>query len=126
MVPFEAGRRLAAAIPNARFVPLEGRNHILRADEPAWPVFKKELNDFLAADEPADESAPRMFSSLTAREREILDCIARGLTNSQIATGLHIAEKTVRNHVTSLFSKLGTEHRSQAIVIARKAGFGRD
>ncbi len=36
MVPFEAGRRLAAALPKARFVPLEGHNHILRADEPAW------------------------------------------------------------------------------------------
>ena len=126
MVPFEAGRRLAAAIPNARFVPLEGRNHILRADEPAWPVFRKELNDFLGADEPADETATDAFAELTAREREILDCIARGLTNPQIAAGLHIAEKTVRNHVTSLFSKLGAEHRAQAIVIARKAGLGRD
>ncbi len=126
MVPFEAGRRLAAAIPNARFVPLEGRNHILRADEPAWPVFKKELNDFLGADEPADESAADKFSDLTAREKVILDCIARGLTNPQIAADLCIAEKTVRNHITSLFSKLGTEHRSQAIVIARKAGLGRD
>jgi pimeloyl-ACP methyl ester carboxylesterase/DNA-binding CsgD family transcriptional regulator len=126
MVPFEAGRRLAAAIPNARFVPLEGRNHILRADEPAWAVFRKELNDFLAADEPADESAADAFSALTAREREILDCIARGLPNPEIAASLHIAEKTVRNHVTSIFSKLGTEHRSQAIVIARKAGLGRD
>ena len=126
MVPFEAGRRLAAAIPNARFVPLEGRNHILRADEPAWPVFKKELNDFLGADEPADESAAGKFPALTAREKEILDCIARGLTNPQIAVDLRIAEKTVRNHITSLFSKLGTEHRSQAIVIARKAGLGRD
>jgi len=126
MVPFEAGRRLAAAIPNARFVPLEGRNHILRADEPAWLTFKKELNDFLAADEPAHESVAGSFSALTAREREVLDCIARGLTNPEIASALHIAEKTVRNHVTSLFSKLGTEHRSQAIVIARKAGLGRD
>ena len=126
MVPFEAGRRLAAAIPNARFVPLEGRNHILRADEPAWPVFRKELDDFLAVDEPGDESAAAGFSDLTAREREILDCIARGLTNPEIAAGLHIAEKTVRNHVTSLFSKLGAEHRSQAIVIARTAGLGRD
>jgi pimeloyl-ACP methyl ester carboxylesterase/DNA-binding CsgD family transcriptional regulator len=126
MVPFEAGRRLAAAIPNARFVPLEGRNHILRADEPAWPVFRKALNDFLAADEQADASAADPFSELTAREREILDGIARGLTNPEIAASLHIAEKTVRNHVTSLFAKLGTEHRARAIVIARKAGLGRD
>jgi pimeloyl-ACP methyl ester carboxylesterase/DNA-binding CsgD family transcriptional regulator len=126
MVPFEAGRRLAAAIPNARFVPLEGKNHILRADEPAWTVFKKELNEFLGADEPADASAPGGFTALTAREREILDRIARGQTNAQIADGLRIAEKTVRNHVTSVFSKVGAEHRSQAIVIARKAGLGRD
>ena len=126
MVPFEAGRRLAAAIPNARFVPLEGKNHILRADEPAWPTFRKELTDFLGADEPSDDSAADELAALTARERQLLDCIARGLTNQQIAERLHIAEKTVRNHVTSVFSKLGAEHRAQAIVIARKAGLGRD
>jgi pimeloyl-ACP methyl ester carboxylesterase/DNA-binding CsgD family transcriptional regulator len=126
MVPFEAGRRLAAAIPNARFLPLEGRNHILRADEPAWLTFTKELNDFLGADEQTDDSAADGIAALTTREREILDCIARGLTNPQIADWMHIAEKTVRNHVTSVFSKLGAEHRSQVIVIARKAGLGRD
>lgn len=126
MVPFEAGRRLAAAIPNARFVPLEGRNHILRADEPAWTTFGKELDDFLGADEPRDDIAADALVALTARERQLLDCIARGLTNRQIASCLHIAEKTVRNHVTSVFSKLGAGHRAQAIVIARKAGLGRD
>jgi len=126
MVPFEAGRRLAAALPNARFLPLEGKNHILRADDPAWVTFTKELNEFLGADEQAADSAEEEFAALTAREREILDCIARGQTNSQIADVLRIAEKTVRNHVTSIFSKLGAEHRSQAIVIARKAGLGRD
>jgi DNA-binding CsgD family transcriptional regulator len=125
-VPFEAGRRLAAAIPNARFLPLEGKNHILRADEPAWLNFKKELNEFLGADEQIDISAPEEFAALTAREREILDWIARGQTNALIAHRLHIAEKTVRNHVTSVFSKLGLQHRSQAIVMARKAGLGRD
>lgn len=126
MVPFEAGRRLAAAIPKARFLPLEGKNHILRADEPAWVTFKQELNDFLRAEEQTDDAAVGAFAELTARERDILDCIARGLTNAQIAECLHIAEKTVRNHVTSVFSKLGAEHRSQAIVMARKAGLGRD
>ena len=126
MVPFEAGRRLAAAIPNARFLPLEGKNHILRADEPAWRDFNKELNEFLGADEEAFNSAKEEFAALTVREREILDCIARGQTNGQIADGLRIAEKTVRNHVTSIFSKLALEHRSQAIVMARKAGLGRD
>ena len=126
MVPFEAGRRLAAAIPNARFVPLDGKNHILRADEPAWLTFKKELNEFLGTEELANASAAEEFAALTAREREILDGIARGQTNTQIADLLHIAEKTVRNHVTSVFAKLGAEHRAQAIVIARKAGLGRE
>jgi pimeloyl-ACP methyl ester carboxylesterase/DNA-binding CsgD family transcriptional regulator len=126
MVPFEAGRRLAAALPNARFLPLEGKNHILRADEPAWPIFVRELNDFLAADEPGGDIASNPFTGLTTRERQILDCVARGLSNPQIAKRLTIAEKTVRNHVTSVLSKLGAEHRAQAIVIARKAGLGRE
>jgi pimeloyl-ACP methyl ester carboxylesterase/DNA-binding CsgD family transcriptional regulator len=126
MVPFEAGRRLAATLPNARFVPLEGRNHILRADEPAWLVFKKELNEFLGLDEQTGDAEARELATLTSREREILDRIARGLTNTQIADQLHIAEKTVRNHVNHVFSKLDARHRAQAIVIARKAGLGRE
>lgn len=126
MVPFEAGRRLAATLPKARFVPLEGRNHILRADEPAWPVFKRELDEFLGLDEHAGGAATGKLAALTSREREILDGIARGLTNGQIAERLHIAEKTVRNHVNRVFSKLDARHRAQAVVIARQAGLGRD
>jgi class 3 adenylate cyclase/pimeloyl-ACP methyl ester carboxylesterase len=49
VVPFAEGRLLASLIPAARFVPLEGRNHILLADEPAWPVFMSRLHAFLAA-----------------------------------------------------------------------------
>jgi pimeloyl-ACP methyl ester carboxylesterase len=48
VVPFAEGRLLASLIPSARFVPLEGRNHILLADEPAWPLFLRELHGFLA------------------------------------------------------------------------------
>ena len=44
VVPFDEGRLLATRIPDARFVPLEGRNHILLADEPAWPAFRAELD----------------------------------------------------------------------------------
>jgi DNA-binding NarL/FixJ family response regulator len=128
-VPFEAGRRLAAAIPNARFLPLEGTNHILRADEPAWPAFTTAMNDFLGADASVADVAPAAsaaLAALTARETQILDAIARGLTNTQIAELLGIVQKTVRNHVTSVFAKLGAAHRAQAIVIARKAGLGRE
>ncbi|MFC3127251.1 alpha/beta fold hydrolase [Pseudoroseomonas globiformis] len=51
VVPFEEGRRLAMGIPGARFVALQGRNHILLEDEPAWPQFLAELTAFLAEDE---------------------------------------------------------------------------
>lgn len=126
MVPFEAGRRLAAAIPDARFVPLEGKNHILLANEGAWRKFKAELNDFLSGDEPIETASDKRLEELSSREREILDCIARGSANLEIARTMSISEKTVRNHITTIFSKLAVEHRAQAIVLARKAGLGRD
>jgi pimeloyl-ACP methyl ester carboxylesterase len=50
-VPFEQGRLLAALIPGARLVPLEGRNHILLASEPAWPRFLEEVRAFLAEED---------------------------------------------------------------------------
>ena len=126
MVPFEAGRRLAAAIPNARFVPLEGKNHILLANEKAWQTFRIELRNFLAADEPTEILSQGKLEALSPREKELLDYIARGLANAEIAHKTGIAEKTVRNHITTIFSKLAVEHRAQAIVVARKAGLGRD
>jgi pimeloyl-ACP methyl ester carboxylesterase/DNA-binding CsgD family transcriptional regulator len=126
MVPFEAGRQVAAAIPNARFVPLESKNHILLPQEKAWAAFRMEVDGFLDADEHVGPVADGGLSGLTGRERELLDGIAQGLTNGEIAERLRISEKTVRNHISSIFSKLGVEHRAQAIVAARKAGLGRD
>jgi DNA-binding NarL/FixJ family response regulator len=66
------------------------------------------------------------LEALSAREREILDCVARGMINAEIARTTGISEKTVRNHITTIFSNLAVEHRSQATVLARKAGLGRD
>ena len=126
MVPFEAGRQLAAAIPNARFVPLEGKNHILLANEKAWQTFRTELDNFIAADEPTEILSQSKLEALSPREKELLDYIARGLANAEIAQKTGIAEKTVRNHITTIFSKLTVENRAQAIVAARKAGLGRD
>ena len=59
---------------------------------------------------------------LTRRERQILAHIARGLDNLQIAAHLDLSEKTVRNHITAVFAKMGVESRAQAIVQAREAG----
>jgi len=126
MVPFEAGRQLASLIPNARFVPLETSNHILLPDEGAWDTFRQELDDFLEAEGAAAPSMDTALNSLTSREREVLDCVARGLSNRDLANLLRISEKTVRNHMTTVLSKLEVRSRAQAIVLARDAGFGRD
>lgn len=64
------------------------------------------------------------FPELTAREREVLELIAQGLSNHEIAGHLVISPKTVRNHITSIFSKLQVADRTQAILRARDAGMG--
>lgn len=125
MIPFSQGRELAALIPGARFVPLDSINHVLLEDEPAWPVFLRHVRDFLGLDRPRDDE-PRRFAELTDREREVLDAIARGRSNDGIAEELYISPKTVRNHITRIFRKLGVDRRAQAIVQAREQGFGRD
>lgn len=122
-VPFEEGRLLASLIPEARFVPLEGRNHIMLADEPAWEHFVAELRSFVQPEDAVSDPAAFMHD-LTKREREVLDLIAQGLTNEEIEGRLVISSSTVRNHITNIFSKLGVTHRAQAIVLAREAGMG--
>lgn len=67
---------------------------------------------------------PRAFPLLTEREREILDLVARGLTNPAIATRLVLSEKTVRNHVSNVFAKLHVTDRAAAVARARDAGYG--
>jgi DNA-binding NarL/FixJ family response regulator len=65
------------------------------------------------------------FPALTSREREVLDLIAAGVRNAEIARRMSIAPKTVANHVAAIFNKLQVADRSQAIVLARDAGLGR-
>lgn len=65
-----------------------------------------------------------VFPDLTEREREVLDLIAAGHTNPVIASRLSISDKTVRNHITNIFSKLQVTDRVQAVMRARSAGFG--
>jgi two-component system, NarL family, response regulator DevR len=72
-----------------------------------------------AGQQPAEE--PDVLPGLTDREREILDLIGEGLTNRQIGQRLYLAEKTVKNHISRLLSKLGVERRVQAAVIATQA-----
>ena len=119
-VPFEEGRLIATMIPGARFVPLESNNHLLLETEPAWSRWIAELRAFL----PATETRAPVFDALTPRERDLVELIAQGRDNAQIAAELGLSAKTVRNHITSIFAKLEVENRAQAIVLARNAGFG--
>lgn len=126
-IPFEEGRLLATLIPDARFIPLDSKNHILLEDEPAWPRFLAEVRTFLGTGgaEPEPAEARQVFPELTPREREVLELIARGLSNAEIAEQLVITPKTTRNHVSRIYSKLSVDSRAQAIVLAREAGLGR-
>ena len=120
-VPFDEGRLIASAIPGARFVPIDSRNHLLLESEPAWQHWIDEVRAFLPSGQPA---VGRAFDALTGRQRELLELIAQGRDNAQIAALLGLSEKTVRNHITGIFDRLHVENRSQAIVRAREAGFG--
>lgn len=125
VIQFEQGRSVAGLIPGARFVPLESRNHLLLDTEPAWQQFVEALDDFLPP--PAKPApGPRFpLDELTPRECEVLELVAQGLDNASIGTRLGISERTARNHLSIILSKLGINSRAQAIVQAREAGFGR-
>jgi len=123
IIPLEQGRRVASLIPGARFVPLDSRNRILLETEPAWRQFDEALGDFLPRRSVASPAVPAL-GDLTARERQILEVVAEGLDNYEIAARLKISEKTVRNHVSTIFSKLNAKSRAQAVALARDAGLG--
>lgn len=72
-----------------------------------------------------DREQDKRFSELTAREREVLDLLAGGLRNQDIAGRLSIAEKTVKHHISSILSKLQVNHRTEAAVLASRLGLGR-
>lgn len=75
---------------------------------------------------PVNSAAAAPFAELSEREREVLDLIARGRNNHEIADALFITVKTVSNHISTIFSKLHVADRAQAIVKAREAGLGRE
>lgn len=134
-IPFALGRALAAGIHGARFVSLDSRNHVLLENEPAWSRFCEEFDSFLGRQPvsvPVEAGAPgarvavdpRRLEELTPKERRVLALVAEGLSNGEIAAKLFLSEKTVRNHLTRIFDKLGVNSRARAIVLAREAGLG--
>jgi DNA-binding NarL/FixJ family response regulator len=69
-----------------------------------------------------DQSNEQLFAPLSARETEILDYIAHGNSNKEIARALHISDQTVKNHITSILRKLAVNDRTQAVVFAVRHG----
>jgi DNA-binding NarL/FixJ family response regulator len=97
--------------------------HAVAAGEAIFgPAIARRVLGLVSA--PAVHDVP--FPDLTSREREVLDLIAAGVRNAEIARQMSIVPKTVANHVTAIFNKLQVADRNQAIVLARDAGLGRN
>jgi DNA-binding NarL/FixJ family response regulator len=86
------------------------------------PAVARRIIEFFAAPRPSE--IEQVFPELTAREHEVLDLIAAGRSNTDLAKSLVLSPKTVRNHVSNIFTKLHVADRSEAIVRAREAGLG--
>jgi DNA-binding NarL/FixJ family response regulator len=90
------------------------------------PAVARRVIDFFTGTRSAIERAVpvRAFPELTDRKREVLNLIAQGLSNPEIASRLYLSPKMVRNHISNIFAKLQVADRAQAIVRAREAGLG--
>jgi DNA-binding NarL/FixJ family response regulator len=86
------------------------------------PAIASRLMDFFSALRPA--AVPQVFPELSDREREILDLMAQGRKNAEIASRLVLSPKTVRNHISNILSKLQVADRTQAVIRAKDAGLG--
>jgi pimeloyl-ACP methyl ester carboxylesterase/DNA-binding CsgD family transcriptional regulator len=107
MIGFEQGRKMASLIPGARFVALEAQGHILLSTEPAMQVFEAELAAFLGATDPTLQ--------LTPRQVEVLQAVARGKTDKEVAKTLGLSPRTVEMHVSGAIKTLGCATRAEAV-----------
>lgn len=87
-------------------------------------VTRRLLDAFTAVDPVTEHEVPAWWSELSAREREVLEFLARGLSNAQIGRELVISQGTTKSHVSSILTKLGCSSRLQAGILAREAGLG--
>ncbi|MCO5220558.1 MAG: response regulator transcription factor [Thermomicrobiales bacterium] len=115
-------RALASGAAGAVSSRLTGEQlaRVLRRVARAQPLFWEPEPPARAAALPRSRMSP---SGLTLREIEVLDCVAQGFSNRAIADALFVNEKTVKNHMTSIFRKLEVDDRVQALLLAIKRGW---
>jgi len=120
-VPYRLGREVAAAIPGATFVPLQGHSHFPWHGDVDSVV--RACRQGLVPGQPAaaevDRSEPVLLSQ---REREILACVAHGLGDREIAEQLQLSPHTVHRHVANIRRKLGATSRTAAVAQAARLG----
>jgi DNA-binding NarL/FixJ family response regulator len=98
---------------------------IAEGDSLLSPSVTRRVIERMAGQPVADDSAGRRLAGLTAREREVLELIARGLSNGEIAAAFVIEESTVKTHVRRILMKLGLRDRVQAVIFAYESGLTR-
>jgi pimeloyl-ACP methyl ester carboxylesterase/DNA-binding CsgD family transcriptional regulator len=120
-VPYRLGRQVAAEIPEASFMPLQGSAHFPWHGDADSVV--RACRKALAPMQPSPlDSGEREAALLSGREREILACIARGLSDREIAEDLVLSTHTVHRHVANIRRKLGRRSRTAAVAEAARLG----
>jgi pimeloyl-ACP methyl ester carboxylesterase/DNA-binding CsgD family transcriptional regulator len=120
LIFFDQGRKLAALIPGARFVPLDSMNHVPFREEPAWQVLVAALRPFLDADVSPSSLSPA--KELTPRQLDVLRAVGRGLSDKEIASELSLSPRTVEMHVSHALTALACANRAQAVRKAAALG----
>ncbi|SDD40889.1 response regulator [Rhodococcus tukisamuensis] len=95
---------------------------VAAGDAVVSPKVTRRLLSRMIGDDPAPKRAPEVLDVLTEREHEVLEHVAAGLSNAEIARGLHLSEATVKTHVSRMLTKLGLRDRVQAVVLAYETG----
>ncbi|MEH6569060.1 MAG: alpha/beta fold hydrolase [Halioglobus sp.] len=124
----DSAKGIAAKIRDCQFVSIDSDNHILLEDEPGWDEFSQVFQRYFPGEDVSnsvekvkklDPAASKKLAQLSKRELEVVSKLALGLSNRDIGEQLFISEKTVRNHLSTIFSKLDVSSRSQVLLLTQ-------